>query len=988
MRKFAPLLVTVLAVLLTVVAPAFSAGGFGSAAEASGGPTSPPPSGATTVRAGGLLWLGQHCNDYDEDSDVWDKCKATEDALQSDGSLGCSDMFYTPTNPDDSSDKLDVWYTQTDAYADCYVKAQQKLNFIKNSSDCASMVHDSPNWNTCDDAEDALNSSVGCENDDENGGMFKRDGDHWVLNQDSIKKCQAKINAVGALTLKTPPWLSSTKSTKQNAIDLGLLDKDGNPTGKTVADSGSGSTGTGDDEEQLQCESSSFGLGWIICGVIDMLTNVVEAVDGIITNLLEVNNNKIFCMSGDTCEAYYTAWQSFRNIALGLMVVMVLLAVISEALSMDILDAYTIRKALPRVLIAGVAITLSWSLMQFAVQVSNDLGFGIRHLIYAPFASLHGAIDITFQGGFATLFFGTVGYLLVGAAGILAYVGTALLAVGVAVVVLILRQILITLLIILAPVAIVLYILPNTQKYYKIWWESFIKALLMFPLIAGMIAAGRVFSAIALSQGGSLGIGQLIGFVSYFAPYFMIPLTFKMSGAAMGALGGAIQGRADGGFSFLKKKRGAIMQDRLARARSKGIYKGNGRVARALNALGRYTLDFDEQAVVDLGSGKRLGRPLRRLGKRNPLAGRAAKLGSDIAHATSEQTVKAAQKHNMHYTAAWAALGMVDRFKPGTIDSRGMEKLQERYGIKDENGNFTGQYRAVRDNDYADTMAMAEILEEHGIDGSDAQHGGRELAAHAGALSRLQLDSETHRATTTGVAALIASSEGKMTTAEIAQRHTDTVGDSTDPVVRQVAEAEMKQLQKAAAGNNQAARDGKGIRYKQDGTAVSVWDGIEQPDGSIMFDENAATALMTVKDAQVAQGKGEYFSETRKATLFFGNERGPDGELTDRAKQIRAQLVKQAGMWGGNDPGAKLQIDETLKGLGMDPEAVTQRVYENPSANPSAAAAATDPSDGDKARRAAEQAARQAQRPPNEPPGYGGGPASFGGGPPTFGGPA
>src|SRR5204862_5967758 len=108
---------------------------------------------------------------------------------------------------------------------------------------------------------------------------------------------------------------------------------------------------------------------------------------------------------------------------------------------------------------------------------------------------------------------------------------------------LVLLQILIMILVILAPVAIITYILPNTQRVYKFWWDAFSKALLMFPLIAGFIAAGRVFSAIAIANSDGGALGQTIGFVAYFAPYFLIPATFRFAGGALSQLGGFVNDR-------------------------------------------------------------------------------------------------------------------------------------------------------------------------------------------------------------------------------------------------------------------------------------------------------------------------------------------------------------------------------------------------------------------------------------------------------------
>lgn len=331
----------------------------------------------------------------------------------------------------------------------------------------------------------------------------------------------------------------------------------------------------GGDKKQLDCDTQFDNpLTWIICPVIDILAGFVDWVDGIITQQLQVDTDPIFKTSGtvncsndkaisSTSDAYFCAWRTFRNIALGLTAIAGLIVVISQALGFEILDAYTIRKVLPRLLIAVIGITLSWPLMKLAIEFTNDLGYGVRHLIYAPFSGLPDKLDLSFGGhGFNALFGTASAALVLGASAvalvifigvILAYAGTAALAVLIAILVLVLREVLITLLLLTAPVAIITYVFPNTQRIYKLWWESFAKALMMFPLIAAFIAAGRVFSAISLATPGPLN--QMVGFAAYFAPYFLIPATFKLAGGALRQIGGFVNDRSRGAFDRLRNYR-------------------------------------------------------------------------------------------------------------------------------------------------------------------------------------------------------------------------------------------------------------------------------------------------------------------------------------------------------------------------------------------------------------------------------------------------
>lgn len=333
---------------------------------------------------------------------------------------------------------------------------------------------------------------------------------------------------------------------------------------------GSGATGGGtsgninDEDTGIACDYGSSAISWMVCPIVDGLVKFVSLVDGIVTEQLTIETNKIFCEAGDTCQAYYSAWKAFRNIALGLMAVAGLIILIAQALGMEILDAYAIRKTLPRLLIAAIGISLSWPFMQFLVNLTNDLGFGIRHLIYSPFSSLNDTVDLNFgQSLVATIFAGAT-LAVFSIIGVLSFAATAALAVFIAVLVLVIREIAIIVFITLAPIAIAAYILPNTQKIYKFWWDSFSKALLMFPIIAAFIASGHVFATISLNNKSTLN--QMVGFVAYFAPYFLLPLTFRFAGGALAQIGGFVNDRGRGGFDRLRNIRGNQAKKRLGRA--------------------------------------------------------------------------------------------------------------------------------------------------------------------------------------------------------------------------------------------------------------------------------------------------------------------------------------------------------------------------------------------------------------------------------------
>ena len=77
-----------------------------------------------------------------------------------------------------------------------------------------------------------------------------------------------------------------------------------------------------------------------------------------------------------------------------------------------------------------------------------------------------------------------------------------------------LRQIIVILLAVLSPIALVLYIMPGTEKVWKMWWNSFWGVLIMFPLIEAFIAFGSVFSKITMASGNTGLLDKIIAYIA------------------------------------------------------------------------------------------------------------------------------------------------------------------------------------------------------------------------------------------------------------------------------------------------------------------------------------------------------------------------------------------------------------------------------------------------------------------------------------------
>lgn len=366
-------------------------------------------------------------------------------------------------------------------------------------------------------------------------------------------------------------------------------------------DPNSGNTGSGDnDGNEDSCESQSGSTAWIMCPAINIVGGALNWVDVQLTRLMEIDNNKYSTADGD--NALYSAWSKFRNIGLTLLIAAMLVMVISTALGVGALDAYTVKKAFPRMVVSVLFMMLSWYVCVFLIDVSNVVGRGTLGLMTSPFGTSASSLSSLFSttsgadiaggsvvslGGLAIL--GSA-FAIPGAAAILfSWLGSGLLIMLIAFLTLIARQMFVLVLILGSPIAILSWIFPGNDKLWKLWWSSFSKLLLMFPMVMALIASGRIFAGATnsitdVSTGESL-LNVIIKFTAYVVPYAFIPLTFKAAGGVFGNLVGMANDRSKGAFDRLKKGREKTKGEIGQRMGAGEGFRGNNKFSKGLNAV-------------------------------------------------------------------------------------------------------------------------------------------------------------------------------------------------------------------------------------------------------------------------------------------------------------------------------------------------------------------------------------------------------------------
>jgi hypothetical protein len=649
----------------------------------------------------------------------------------------------------------------------------------------------------------------------------------------------------------------------------------------------SSTTPTAGDAPEINCSVSLFNpLSWFLCPLATALETVVSGLDNEINNYLNIKPGKSSYSS--TCNTskdqwcgYYNAWSVIRNISLGLIVVFALVAIVSQAMGFEILDAYTLRKVLPRLLVAAIGITLSWPLMMWFINFTDAVGLGVRQLIYAPFT--HYKVELGGGGQFVASFFAAGAIVALGFAGLLSFVATAALAAAVAFLVLTLRQMLIVMLIIFSPIAIACYVVPGTEKVWKLWHESFSKGLLMFPMIAAFIAIGRVFAAV--NSHGTGSINQIIAFTAYFAPYFLIPFTFRLAGGALSTIGGMVNDKSRGGFDRLKKFRGEKINENMG-----AIKQGFDRTR-----LGSHLEAGKHQSIARReawGSGA-VG-----IGKRGSARYKAALHNSEFGHMAkvAAESIKnnpdAAANDDANKVAQYATSGedFIRRYmasKPGATRDEAISQLtytEQAYGASmgSTQMQHTAATAALASNSSTDTVAERATWMRHVVSSgimTDSQ--AASLVKQSGSL-----------ASSAGFGDLLGAANGTLSDAELLKRASNGFNPANSHRMRKEQARELGQEMFRQADEAATTHGTGSVEFA---TAVANAAGIHDVLNGMTPDVREAFATELNGNAVA----GKYVREHEAEMEATGN-----GAFLDRRKTWASTAAAAGGGTPGGFPGA------------------------------------------------------------------------------------
>ncbi len=344
------------------------------------------------------------------------------------------------------------------------------------------------------------------------------------------------------------------------------------------------------------CDSTfTAGIGWIVCPVTKFLAGAMDWMYGVLSSFLAVRP-----LQTNLETPLYRAWSFMRNFANVAFVMAFLVIIYSQVTSIGISN-YSIKKLFPRLIIAAILVNVSYWVCAILVDVSNILGYSIQDLFImmrnnlvgpegngwnvASWTSISGFI---LSGGTAAVAGGIGAYSLIAGAGGAVYMLVPILvgvimAVLIALLVMAARQALITVLIILSPLAFVAYLLPNTEKYFDKWKDLLQTMLVMFPLFS-IIFGGSQLAGVAIIQNANSINLIILGMAVQVAPLVVTPLLVKFSGGLIGRLAGMVNNPNKGAIDRTRKWATDRAEQHKARTLANPT---NNRFKRAAQAIDR-----------------------------------------------------------------------------------------------------------------------------------------------------------------------------------------------------------------------------------------------------------------------------------------------------------------------------------------------------------------------------------------------------------------
>ncbi len=635
-------------------------------------------------------------------------------------------------------------------------------------------------------------------------------------------------------------------------------------------------------DSTVPCDGGSTlnPLTWMMCPVINGVVSAESSIESFVFALLKTpiipfSGN---CNQQNTTGCTFQVWSNFRIYGNVVLIIALLITIIVEIAGGGVVANYTIKKMLPRIIVAVILINLSIYIVAVLEDVFNILGSGLYDLIKTPFgdawkldiggttSSLFtvAATTTTAVAGGAVVVAGLYGLLTaslfasVGLYLVLAVVVPVLIAILGVLITLMIRQGLLVLLVMTSPIAFALYCLPNTESLFRRWWNLLLRTLVVYPVIVLLICMSQVMGIIFSHLGATSTLGgtKLMAIVAVAAPLFLIPFGFRMAGGVIGnvangvrtmgnRLATGIQGNRNDPNSRINRARANMVNERENSNLTFGSYSRRARAYRAARRTGSSRQEAAGAASVAVAERK------------------AAMTSAHAADQIANNPINAANRGNANYNEAGMVLA--------AMASRQITREQgeaELAGIAARDGG-RGASAVAAARQIRQTAGMGEVFRTQNVEA---------------AYGYGQVYDTDRNETTSGLSALAAAQTGSRTVVDPVTGRQAL--DPTGPNFA-AAQAELNRL-------NAQATDGAIVHDKlvrEAARASGCGTTVDAASGRLQLDEgdpnfgNASQKLIVAKGSLGAKGFGHLNNTgidydpaagiARQNTEEYSHNRGP-----------------------------------------------------------------------------------------------------------------
>ncbi len=342
----------------------------------------------------------------------------------------------------------------------------------------------------------------------------------------------------------------------------------------------SGESGnSSDDNSTKACFENASALGWIFCPIAQALGKALDTLyENVVESFLEVQASEMYNANGEI----HNGWKTFRDFANIAFAIALLIVILSQVTGFGISN-YGIKKILPTLIMIVVLVNISFFLCQIAIDVSNILGVALKEFFEGLSQESLDSFQNTgrsFVGGLLS----AVGIVGISGVGITVGIANApfiagavlanLPAVIITLVVMLIslfffflllgvRQAGILIAVILSPLAVICYALPNTKSLFQKWKKLFTSLLMVYPICGLMMGATGFVSNLMLESQNSGFFFNLVAALLQVVPFFMIPSIVRSSMNVLGNLGTRIPqiGQRLSGFAGRQIRNSERLQD-------------------------------------------------------------------------------------------------------------------------------------------------------------------------------------------------------------------------------------------------------------------------------------------------------------------------------------------------------------------------------------------------------------------------------------------